>query len=58
MNRTNYLLRFRRAKRTTTLELMFERLIAKADTTKAKADIMLAKCQRERELEQNRLLNR
>lgn len=56
MTRTDYLLRFRRCKRDTTLEFVFERLWDRCRSTTERADMVLAKCQREREIEQGRLL--
>jgi hypothetical protein len=58
MDKIDYVLRFRRAKSEQTLDTMFDRLFAQATDTKDQANLLLAKCQREREIEQGRRLDR
>lgn len=57
MTKTDYLLRFRRARSVATLYLMFERMMERTSNTKDRTNITSARDQREKEIEQDRLLN-
>jgi hypothetical protein len=56
-SKVDYVLMFRRAKSEVTLEKMFDRMYAEAADVRDQANMVLALCQREREIQQGRRLD-